>query len=356
MQSHKNISLDAESPIWHGNNVHIGRYQREPRDVYEKRLQLLIPDDDEEFKANFLSVCKLTAKQKIHIRRYLLVERYGISVTQCESCQGFDVPCRIHYSEHRCASCIAAYRDCSHRGTWADPKSPVFSTTMVAAPSNLAGRDNERRRDLLGCNGFARAFRATQQIPAEVLANKLNEVAEGMNKFHIAMPDENIDKASVLTPSHVAIDYHSLNGQSVAKPSVVEAKKDFPKLQLGFRGAPDGFPKLQATAVKPKREKREKLCSKAGIKKSRNEGKSRKANGSKKGRKKTYSGKEFDYESAFSEAASGATTGYNTDYNTEYSTDCSGVSGYGPTADDGDDSTGSLTPTKASKRSHRMFA
>ncbi|KAF3273412.1 hypothetical protein TWF970_009073 [Orbilia oligospora] len=286
MQSSKKVSL-AESPIWHGNNVHIGRFYEEASDAYEQRLQLLIPDDDEEFKNRFLQVCKLSDKQKQEIRRYLLIERYGIQVAQCESCQGLEVLCRVHYSERRCGSCIAAHRDCSYRETWADRSSPLFSTTIEAAPSNLAGQDSERQRDLLGCNGPAKAMQATQQIQAELLAKKLQEVAEGMKSFQIATSNENAE----VVPSTKAPVPHESKSKKVKKVA--------------------------------------------------------------KGAKKSYSGRELDYDSAFSGTASGVASGYNTDYSTDYSVD---VSDYCPTVDDGDDSTGSATPTKSSKWSQRMFA
>ncbi|KAF3221647.1 hypothetical protein TWF106_005936 [Orbilia oligospora] len=335
MQSSKKVSL-AESPIWHGNNVHIGRFYEEAYDAYEKRLQLLIPDDDEEFKNRFLQVCKLNDKQKQEIRRYLLIERYGVQVAQCESCQGLEVLCRVHYSEKRCGSCIAAHRECGYRETLADPSSPPFSTTIEAASSNLAGQDSERQRDLLGCNDPTKAMQATQQIQAELLAKKLQEVADGMKSFQIATSKKNAE----VVPSTKAL--------------------------LRYRGSREGASGYQVTNTKPKYEKRERMSSTAGIsnsplsrarwislipiaEKSKHESKSKKGRKLTKGAKKSYYGRELDYDSAFS----GTASGYNTDYSTDYSVD---VSDYCSTIDDGDDSTGSATPTKSSKRSQRMLA
>ncbi|KAF3314346.1 hypothetical protein TWF173_004949 [Orbilia oligospora] len=320
MQSSKKVSL-AESPIWHGNNVHIGRFYEEASDAYEQRLQLLIPDDDEEFKNRFLQVCKLSAKQKQEIRRYLLIERYGIQVAQ-------------------------------------------------SAPSNLAGQDSERQRDLLGCNGPAKAIQATQQIQAELLAKKLQEVAEGMKSFQIATSNKN---AEVVPSTKAPVPYEVfprpfstiiLTNMQDLDLTIV----GYEKLQLRYRGSREGASGYQVTNTKPKYEKREKLSSTAGIsnspplsrarwislipiaEKSRHESKSKKV---KKVAKKSYSGRELDYDSAFSGTASGVASGYNTDYSTDYSVN---VSDYCPTVDNGDDSTGSATPTKSSKRSQRTFA
>ncbi|EGX51797.1 hypothetical protein AOL_s00043g816 [Orbilia oligospora ATCC 24927] len=311
----------------HGNNVHIGRFYEEASDAYEQRLQLLIPDDDEEFKNRFLQVCKLSDKQKQEIRRYLLIERYGIQVAQCESCQGLEVLCRVHYSERRCGSCIAAHRDCSYRETWADRSSPLFSTTIEAAPSNLAGQDSERQRDLLGCNGPAKAMQATQQIQAELLAKKLQEVAEGMKSFQIATSNEN---AEVVPSTKAPVPIWTC--EAVLAITVLDL--GYEKLQLRYRGSREGASGYQVTNTKPKYEKREKLSSTAGIKKSRHESKSKKVKKVAKGAKKSYSGRELDYDSAFSGTASGVASGYNTDYSTDYSVD---VSDYCPTVDDGDD-------------------
>ncbi|KAF3205952.1 hypothetical protein TWF192_002045 [Orbilia oligospora] len=370
MQSSKKVSL-AESPIWHGNNVHIGRFYEEAYDTYEKRLQLLIPDDDEEFKNRFLQVCKLNDKQKQEIRRYLLIERYGVQVAQCESCQGLEVLCRVHYSEKRCGSCIAAHRDCSYRETLADPSSPPFSTTIEAAPSNLAGQDSERQRDLLSCNGPAKAMQATQQIQAELLAKKLQEVADGMKSFQIATSKKNAEvvpstKALVPGPSYHGAEFYDPNAQPVTNPAGTRTIVGYEKLQLRYRGSREGASGYQVTNTKPKYEKREKMSSTAGIsnsplsrarwislipiaEKSKHESKSKKGRKLTKGAKKSYSGRELDYDSAFS----GTASGYNTDYSTDYSVD---VNDYCSTVDDGDDSTGSATPTKSSKRSQRMLA
>ncbi|KAF3144359.1 hypothetical protein TWF569_004603 [Orbilia oligospora] len=346
----------------HGNNVHIGRFCREASGAYGKRLQLLIPDDDEEFKNRFLQVCKLSDKQKQEIRRYLLIERYGIQVAQCESCQGLEVLCRVHYSERRCGSCIAAHRDCSYRETWADPRSPLFSTTIEAAPSNLAGQDSERQRDLLGCNGPAKAIQATQQIQAELLAKKLQEVAEGMKSFQIAISNKNAKavpstKAPVPGPSYHGAGLYDPNAQPVTNPAGTRTIVGYEKLQLRYRGSREGASGYQVTNTKPKYVKRKKLSSTAGIsnspplsqarwislipiaEKSRHESKSKKGKKLTKGAKKSYSGRELDY-----------------DYDLVELLPVVDVSDYCSTVDDGDDSTGSATPTKSSKRSQRMFA